>query len=226
MKIILFGPPGAGKGTQSSLISEHYGLKALSTGDMLRAAASDGGELGRRVASTLQSGGLIPDELMTELVCAWVETDAGGDRFLLDGFPRTIPQAEGMRRAGIVPDVFLSMELAESELLQRLSQRRIHPASGRTYHLRDNPPQRQGVDDVTGEPLIQRQDDKAEVVRKRLEIFQKKTRALVQYYRQQGEVRCLSVDGLGSIEEVFARIRDLIDTSKSIPAHEIGRSGF
>src|SRR5690606_29565337 len=169
MKLILLGPPGAGKGTQAALITERLGIPQISTGDMLRAAVAAGTELGKRVQAVMDAGELVSDELILDIVKERLARPDCAPGYLLDGFPRTIAQAEGMRRLGIGVDYVVEIRVEDDEIVQRMSGRRVHPGSGRTYHVVFNPPRVEGRDDETGEPLVQREDDREETVRKRLD---------------------------------------------------------
>lgn len=213
MRIILLGPPGAGKGTQAEFISEQLGIPRISTGDMLRAAVSAGTELGRRAKSIMDAGELVPDELILELVRERLSQPDCAKGFLLDGFPRTLAQAEGLRKLGVPIDLVLEIALDDEEIVRRLSGRRVHPASGRTYHVLYNPPRVEGRDDVTGEPLVQRDDDREETIRNRLRVYHEQTEPLVEYYRRLSSSgapdapRYVRIDGSGSVEEVRARVQ-------------------
>ena len=167
MKILLLGPPGAGKGTQAQFLCEHFGIPQISTGDMLRAATKAGTELGMQVKKVMDSGHLVSDDLMITLVKERIAKEDCKNGFLLDGFPRTIPQAEAMNKAGVILDFVVEIQVPDQVIIERLSGRRVHPGSGRTYHLQYHPPKAQNTDDETGEPLIQREDDKEETVKKR-----------------------------------------------------------
>ncbi|WP_372759862.1 adenylate kinase, partial [Litorivivens sp.] len=168
MRVILLGPPGAGKGTQAQFICEHFSIPQISTGDMLRAAVKAESKLGLQVKEVMTSGGLVSDEIIIALVKERIQADDCANGFLFDGFPRTIPQAEALQDAGVVIDKVLEIAVADEEIVSRMSGRRVHEASGRTYHVDNNPPKQAGVDDVTGEPLVQREDDQEDTVRKRL----------------------------------------------------------
>jgi len=206
MRIILLGAPGAGKGTQAQFLTETYSIPQISTGDMLRAAVKAGTELGKKVKSVMESGGLVTDEIIIALVKERITQDDCKNGFLFDGFPRTIPQAEALVEAGILIDHVLEIYVPDEEIIKRLSGRRVHPASGRVYHLDHNPPKKPGVDDQTGEALIQREDDKEDTVRKRLDVYHRQTWPLVEFYQKlevDGEhVKFSRINGVGSIAEI------------------------
>jgi adenylate kinase len=211
MRLILLGAPGAGKGTQAAFICKHYGIPQISTGDMLRAAVKAGTPLGIEAKKVMDSGGLVSDDLIINLVKERLAQPDCAKGFLFDGFPRTIPQADAMKAAGVMLDAVIEIDVPDSAIIERISGRRSHPASGRTYHVKFNPPKVDGVDDATGEPLIQRDDDKEETVRKRLEVYQRQTRPLVDYYGQwaasgaPGAPRYTKISGTGTVEEITAR---------------------
>src|SRR5487761_2744581 len=184
MRFILLGPPGAGKGTQASFICKKYGVPQISTGDMLRAAIKAGTELGLKAKKLMDAGQLVPDEVILDLVKHRIEEPDCSGGFLFDGFPRTLAQAESMKDAGLHIDYVIEIAVPDEEIIQRMSGRRVHPASGRTYHVKFNPPKLAGKDDVTGEPLIQREDDKVETVMKRLEVYRAQTLPLVAYFQK------------------------------------------
>jgi adenylate kinase len=212
MRLILLGAPGAGKGTQATFICRHYGIPQISTGDMLRAAVKAGTPLGVAAKKVMDSGGLVSDEIIIGLVKDRITQPDCAAGFLFDGFPRTIPQADAMKDAGVVLDFVLEIDVPEADIIERMSGRRAHLPSGRTYHVRFNPPKVAGVDDVTGEPLIQRDDDKEETVRKRLQVYQAQTRPLVDYYGrwaasgEAGAPRYAKISGSGSVEDITARV--------------------
>ena len=209
MRLILLGPPGAGKGTQAKYVCERYGIPQISTGDMLRAAVRDGTAVGVKAKAVMDSGALVSDEIILELVAARTQMPDCQGGFLFDGFPRTIPQAEGLDRAGVKIDVVLEIDVPESEVVSRLSGRRVHPASGRVYHVLHNPPRVAGEDDVTGEPLVQRDDDREETVRERLQVYNRQTKPLVEFYKarsQRGELRYRIVTGVGSVTDITASL--------------------
>jgi adenylate kinase len=187
MKIILLGPPGAGKGTQAGFIKETFSIPQISTGDMLRAAVRAGTPLGMKAKTIMDAGELVPDDLILGLVEERVTQPDCANGYLFDGFPRTIAQAEGMKAAGIAVEFVLEIHVEDEEIVRRMSGRRVHPASGRTYHEVFNPPKTQGRDDATGEPLVQRDDDKEETVRKRLQVYHSQTAPLISYYTRQAE---------------------------------------
>ena len=208
MKLILLGPPGAGKGTQATFIKERFGIPQISTGDMLRAAVKAGTPLGVAAKKVMDAGGLVSDDIIIGLVKDRLkEPDCAGG-YLFDGFPRTIPQADAMKDAGVALDYVLEIDVPDSEIVLRMSGRRVHLASGRTYHLKFNPPKAAGVDDITGEALIQRDDDREETVKKRLEVYHQQTKALVGYYSQwaaSGDARApkyRKINGLGPVESI------------------------
>ena len=211
MKLILLGAPGAGKGTQATFICQKYGIPQISTGDMLRAAVKAGTPLGLQAKSVMESGGLVSDELIINLVKERIAQADCGNGFLFDGFPRTIPQADAMKAAGVKLDYVLEIDVPFEAIIERMSGRRSHPASGRTYHVKFNPPKQAGVDDVSGEPLIQREDDKEETVKKRLEVYNAQTRPLVSYYSDwaakdpAAAPRYRAISGTGSVEDITAR---------------------
>ena len=211
MRLILLGPPGAGKGTQATQICQKYGIPQISTGDMLRAAVKAGTPLGLAAKQVMDSGGLVSDEIIIGLVKERIgQPDCAGG-FLFDGFPRTIPQADAMKAAGVHLDAVLEIEVPDSSIVERMSGRRVHVASGRTYHVAFNPPRVAGQDDVTGEPLIQRDDDREETVQKRLAVYHAQTRPLVDYYSawaatgQASAPRYARISGLGKVDEVTQR---------------------
>jgi len=211
MRLILLGAPGAGKGTQATFICRQFGIPQISTGDMLRAAVKAGTPLGLAAKKIMDSGALVSDDLIIALVKERLQQPDCANGFLFDGFPRTIPQADAMKAAGVRLDVVLEIDVPEDAIIERMSGRRTHQASGRTYHLRYNPPKVEGKDDVTGEPLIQREDDKEETVRKRLQVYQNQTRPLVDYYSAwaaSGDAqapRYRRISGTGSVDEITAR---------------------
>ncbi len=215
MRLILLGGPGAGKGTQANYIKEKYQIPQISTGDMLRAAVKAGTELGLKAKSFMDSGGLVPDEVIIGLVKERIKEADCAKGFLFDGFPRTIPQADAMKEAGVAIDAVVEIDVPDEEIVKRMSGRRAHLASGRTYHIIYNPPKVEGKDDVTGEPLVQRDDDKEDVVRKRLDVYHAQTEPLVNYYKQwaasgeAGAPKHVYIEGVGKVDE----IRDNIFTS-------------
>lgn len=211
MKLILLGAPGAGKGTQAAFITQKYGIPQISTGDMLRAAVKAGTPLGVQAKGVMESGGLVSDELIIDLVKERIAQPDCVNGFLFDGFPRTIPQAEAMKQAGVKLDYVLEIDVPFDAIIERMSGRRSHPASGRTYHVKFNPPKAEGKDDLTGEPLVQRDDDKEETVRKRLQVYNDQTRPLVSYYSEwagkepSAAPKYRKISGTGSVEEITAR---------------------
>jgi adenylate kinase len=208
MKLILLGAPGAGKGTQANYIKEKFNIPQISTGDMLRAAVKAGTPLGIAAKSIMDAGGLVSDDLIINLVKERIQDADCANGFLFDGFPRTIPQAQAMKDAGIAIDFVVEIEVADSEIIQRMSGRRVHPASGRTYHVIFNPPKVAGKDDETGEDLIQRPDDAEETVIKRLNVYHDQTKPLVDYYGNweksgaAGAPKCVNIQGVGSVEAI------------------------
>ena len=209
MKIILLGPPGAGKGTQAQFICQAFDVPQISTGDMLRAAVSAGSELGQRVKAVMDSGALVSDEIIIDLVKDRITQDDCRNGFLFDGFPRTIVQAEALVAAGVDVEVVLEITVPDEEIIKRMSGRRVHPGSGRTYHVEYNPPREEGVDDETGEALIQREDDKEETVRERLSVYREQTQPLIGYYSERADgdkLRYVTVNGLGKVEEIQQEI--------------------
>jgi adenylate kinase len=211
MRLILLGPPGAGKGTQSTYLSKHFGIPQISTGDMLRAAVKAGTPLGLAAKKVMDTGALVSDEIIIGLVKERLKEPDCAQGYLFDGFPRTIPQAEAMRDAGVRIDYVLEIDVPADEIVVRMSGRRAHLASGRTYHVKFNPPKLEGKDDVTGEPLVQRDDDREETVKKRLEVYQAQTRPLVDFYGRwaaagsAGAPRYRKISGLGSVEDIRTR---------------------
>ncbi|CAN1516910.1 Adk Adenylate kinase and related kinases [Burkholderiaceae bacterium] len=211
MRLILLGAPGAGKGTQATFICQKYGIPQISTGDMLRAAVKAGTPLGLQAKSVMDSGGLVSDDLIINLVKERIAQSDCAQGFLFDGFPRTIPQAEAMKAAGVKLDYVLEIDVPFDAIVERMSGRRSHPASGRTYHVKFNPPKVEGKDDVTGEPLVQRPDDQEETVLKRLEVYSAQTRPLVNYYANWAQSdantapKYRAISGTGSVEDITAR---------------------
>ncbi len=211
MRLILLGPPGAGKGTQAAFICQKFGIPQISTGDMLRAAVKAGTPLGLQAKAVMDAGALVSDDLIINLVKERIAQPDCANGFLFDGFPRTIPQADAMKAAGVKLDHVLEIDVPFDAIIERMSGRRSHPASGRTYHVKFNPPKVDGKDDVTGEPLIQRDDDREETVKKRLEVYSAQTRPLVDYYSQWAKAdptaapRYRAISGVGSVEDITAR---------------------
>jgi adenylate kinase len=205
MNLILLGPPGAGKGTQAKFIREKFGIPQISTGDMLRAARAAGTPLGLEAGKVMDAGQLVPDGIIIGLVKERLKQPDCRRGYLFDGFPRTIPQAEALQSEGIALDHVLEIDVPDDEIIARMSGRRTHPASGRVYHIKFNPPKVEGRDDLTGEPLVQRDDDREETVRRRLDIYRKQTRPLVEHYRKQ-PVRYHRISGRGSVDEVTRRV--------------------
>jgi adenylate kinase len=216
MRLILLGAPGAGKGTQATFICQKYGIPQISTGDMLRAAVKAGSPLGLEAKAVMASGGLVSDDLIINLVKERLTQSDCEHGFLFDGFPRTIPQANAMKAAGVVLDYVVEIDVPFDAIIERMSGRRSHPASGRTYHVKFNPPKVEGVDDVTGEPLIQRDDDKEETVKKRLEVYSAQTRPLVEYYsdwaRQEpaSAPKYRAISGIGSVDAITGRMLEAL----------------
>ena len=211
MRLILLGPPGAGKGTQATQICKKFGIPQISTGDMLRAAVKAGTPLGMEAKKVMDAGGLVSDDIIIGLVKERITQPDCANGFLFDGVPRTLPQADAMKAAGVNLDAVLEIDVPDSAIVERMSGRRSHVASGRTYHVKFNPPKVEGVDDVTGEPLIQRDDDKEETVAKRLSVYQAQTRPLVGYYSAWAAAgdpaapRYAKISGLGTVDEITAR---------------------
>ena len=211
MRLILLGAPGAGKGTQAAFICQKFSIPQISTGDMLRAAVKAGTPLGLQAKAVMESGGLVSDDLIINLVKERISQSDCANGFLFDGFPRTIPQAQAMRDSGVDLDYVLEIDVENQEILKRMTGRRVHPASGRVYHVTFNPPKVEGCDDVTGEPLVQRDDDKEETVKKRLDIYEAQTRPLVDYYSNWAKAapdaapKYRAISGMGGVDEITAR---------------------
>ena len=211
MRVILLGAPGAGKGTQATFIKEKFNIPQISTGDMLRAAVKAGTQLGLEAKSYMDSGGLVPDAVIIGLVSERIKEADCANGFLFDGFPRTIPQAEAMKAAGVDIDYVVEIDVPDEAIVERMSGRRSHPASGRTYHVKFNPPKVAGKDDVTGEDLVQRDDDKEETVKKRLDVYSAQTRPLVDYYSGWAKQdpaaapKYRAISGMGSVDEIKDR---------------------
>jgi adenylate kinase len=205
MRLILLGPPGAGKGTQAHFIREKYAIPQISTGDMLRAAIQAGTSLGKEAKKVMDAGHLVSDDIIIGLVKERLQKPDCKRGYLFDGFPRTIPQAEAMGEAGIDIDHVLEIDVPDAEIIARMSGRRVHPGSGRVYHVQFNPPKREGKDDVTGEPLVLRDDDREDTVKERLEVYRRQTRPLVEYYQRLAPAKLRRISGSGSVEEVKQR---------------------
>ena len=215
MRIILLGAPGAGKGTQAQILKDKFNIPQISTGDMLRAAIKANTKLGLEAKQFMDSGALVPDQLIIELVKERIQDEDCKQGFLLDGFPRTIPQAEAMKQASISIDIVIEIDVPDNVIVDRLSGRRTHLASGRIYHIQNNPPKIQDKDDITGEPLVQRDDDKKETILKRLDVYHSQTKPLVDYYSkwaasENQELRYIKIDGLGDVKDIQKTIFDQI----------------
>ncbi|RMR47014.1 adenylate kinase [Pseudomonas syringae pv. syringae] len=210
MRVILLGAPGAGKGTQAKFITEKFGIPQVSTGDMLRAAVKAETELGLKAKSVMDSGGLVSDDLIIGLIKDRLAEPDCANGVLFDGFPRTIPQAEALLNAGLEIDHVLEIAVDDEEIVKRMSGRRVHEGSGRIYHTIFNPPKVEGIDDVTGEPLLQRKDDVEETVRHRLSVYHAQTKPLVEFYSQleakNGKPKCSHIPGVGSVEDITAKV--------------------
>jgi adenylate kinase len=217
MRLILLGGPGAGKGTQANYIKENYQIPQISTGDMLRAALKAGTDLGLKAKEYMDSGGLVPDDVIIGLVKERIKESDCKKGFLFDGFPRTIPQADAMKEAGVPIDAVVDIDVPDEEIIKRMSGRRVHLASGRTYHVVFNPPRKEGKDDVTGEPLIQRDDDQEATVRKRLEVYHNQTEPLIDYYKswrnsgKAGAPQYIRIVGVGKVEKIRDQIFTALD---------------
>lgn len=220
MRLILLGGPGAGKGTQANLVKEKYHIPQISTGDMLRAALKEGTELGLKAKEYMDAGKLVPDDVIIGLVKERIKEPDCESGFLFDGFPRTIPQADAMKEAEVPIEAVVDIDVPDEEIIKRMSGRRVHLASGRTYHIVFNPPKEEGKDDETGEPLIQRDDDKEETVRKRLDVYHAQTEPLVGYYKdweESGEPaapKYIRIDGVGKVDEIRGQIFAALDSLK------------
>jgi adenylate kinase len=215
MRIILLGAPGAGKGTQAQILKDKFNIPQISTGDMLRAAIKANTKLGLEAKQFMDSGALVPDQLIIELVKERIQDSDCMQGFLLDGFPRTIPQAEAMKEATITIDMVIEIDVPDNVILDRLSGRRTHLASGRIYHIHNNPPKIQGKDDVTGEDLVQRDDDKEETILKRLNVYHSQTKPLVDYYlkwsaSENEGLRYIKINGLGNVNDIQKSIFEQI----------------
>lgn len=210
MRVILLGAPGAGKGTQARFITEKFGIPQIATGDMLRAAVKAGSPLGQKVKGVMDSGGLVSDDIIIDLIQERIAQPDCANGFLFDGFPRTIPQAEALEAAGVDIDHVIEIAVDDEEIVSRMAGRRVHPASGRVYHIDYNPPKVAGQDDVTGEPLIQREDDAEETVRHRLSVYHTQTRPLVEFYQQlserKGSPKYQRIEGVGSVENITTKV--------------------
>lgn len=214
MRMILLGAPGAGKGTQAQYMTEKYGIPQISTGDMLRAAVKAGTPLGVEAKKVMDAGGLVSDDIIIGLVKERITEADCANGFLFDGFPRTLPQADALKDAGVPLDAVVEIDVADEEIIKRMSGRRVHPGSGRTYHVVFNPPQVEGKDDVTGEDLVQREDDHEDTVRARLNVYHDQTKPLIGYYRgwsEQGSAgapKYVYVEGVGSVDQIRDRVFD------------------
>jgi adenylate kinase len=216
MRIILLGAPGAGKGTQAQILKDKFNIPQISTGDMLRAAIKANTKLGLEAKQFMDSGALVPDQLIIELVKERIQNEDCKQGFLLDGFPRTIPQAEAMKQAFISIDIVIEIDVPDNVIVERLSGRRTHLASGRIYHIQNNPPKIQDKDDITGEPLVQRDDDKEETIQKRLNVYHSQTKPLVDYYSKLASsenkgLRYIKINGLGDVKDIQKTIFDQIN---------------
>lgn len=211
MRLILLGPPGAGKGTQAGFLTKHFGIPQISTGDMLRAAVKAGTPLGLQAKKVMDAGALVSDDIIIGLVKDRLQAPDCKSGYLFDGFPRTIPQAQALLEAAVGLDFVVEIDVPEDDIIERMSGRRVHPASGRSYHLRFNPPKTPDTDDETGEPLVQRDDDKEETVRHRLNVYREQTRPLVDFYsdlanKDSGAARYRKISGVGSVDHIHQRL--------------------
>lgn len=210
MRVILLGAPGAGKGTQAGFITKKFAIPQISTGDMLRAAVKAGSPLGLKVKGVMDSGGLVSDEIIIDLIKERITQEDCANGFLFDGFPRTIPQAEALKQAGVNIDYVVEIAVEDEEIVRRIAGRRVHPASGRVYHTEYNPPKVAGKDDETGEELIQREDDKEETVRHRLSVYHSQTKPLVDFYQKmaaaEGTPKYSAIAGVGSVDEITTKV--------------------
>lgn len=205
MRVILLGGPGAGKGTQANYIKEKYGIPQISTGDMLRAQIKAGTDLGRAAKKIMDEGGLVSDDIIMGMVKARIAEDDCKNGYLFDGFPRTIPQAEALKAAGVPIDAVVEIDVPDEEIIKRMSGRRVHLASGRTYHVVFNPPKVEGKDDVTGEDLIQRDDDQEDTVKARLQVYHDQTEPLIAFYSKEadaGSCKYVKIDGVGGVDDI------------------------
>ena len=220
MRLILLGGPGAGKGTQANYIKNKYQIPQVSTGDMLRAAVKAGTDLGKEAKGYMDAGKLVPDDVIIGLVKERIKEPDCEKGFLFDGFPRTIPQADAMKDAGVPIDAVVDIDVPDEEIIKRMSGRRAHLASGRTYHVIFNPPKVEGKDDVTGEPLVQRDDDKEETVKKRLDVYHDQTEPLIDYYRkweatgEAGAPKVIRIEGVGKVDDIRGKIFAALDAVK------------
>jgi adenylate kinase len=209
MRVILLGGPGAGKGTQANYIKERYNIPQISTGDMLRAHVKQGTDLGKAAKKIMDEGGLVSDDIIMGMVQERIKQDDCKNGYLFDGFPRTIPQAEALKAAGVPIDAVVEIDVPDAEIIKRMSGRRVHLASGRTYHVVFNPPKEEGKDDETGEPLIQRDDDQEETVKARLKVYHDQTEPLIDFYSKEaaaGDCKYVKIDGVGSVDEIRSAI--------------------
>jgi len=206
MRIILLGSPGSGKGTQAQFITKKYGIPQISTGDMLRAAVKAGTALGVEAKKVMDDGGLVSDEIILGLIKERIAEDDCKNGFLLDGFPRTIAQAEGLVTMNVSVDHVIEIAVEDNEIIKRMSGRRVHPASGRTYHIEFNKPKQEGVDDETGEALIQRDDDQESIVKKRLTVYHEQTKPLVNFYSVDQSVKFSSIAGVGEVSDITGKV--------------------
>lgn len=220
MRLILLGPPGAGKGTQANFITQEFNIPQIATGDMLRAAIKEQTPLGLSAKEVMDRGDLVSDDIIIGLVKERLQADDCKNGYLFDGFPRTIPQADALKESGVALDYVVEIDVPAEDIIERISGRRVHPASGRSYHVTFNPPQQEGIDDVTGEPLVQRDDDKEETVRNRLEVYQNQTRPLVDYYSKWAAEndpkapKYIRIKGVGKVEDITKQIIDALKGGK------------
>ena len=217
MRVILLGGPGAGKGTQANFIKERYGIPQISTGDMLRAHVKSGSELGKAAKKIMDEGGLVSDDIIMGMVKERITEDDCKNGYLFDGFPRTIPQAEALKEAGVPIDAVVEIDVPDEEIIKRMSGRRVHLASGRTYHVTFNPPKVEGKDDETGEDLIQRDDDQEDTVKARLKVYHDQTEPLIDFYGKEadaGNCKYLKIEGVGGVDDIKNQIFEGLDAVK------------